>query len=124
MSIRQTAARVGLVAAGLAVVAGGAGVAHADMDRYTPGSHSWRTGSGAGAPNAMAAVMDTRADGNPVYTRYNRNYPSTELYSLWNKSGEGTTSYSGTGGVIWDMKTCVSNPAAEDLCSVWWSDDH
>ncbi|MFD8997337.1 MULTISPECIES: hypothetical protein [Streptomyces] len=121
MKVRGFAARAAVVAAGVVMVAGGATAAYADMDSYTSGAHSWRTGSGVGAPDRMAAVQDTKADGNSVYTSYNRDSQDGPMYTLHNKSGEGTTAYSGTGGVIYDMKACTSEPGPDD-CSAWWSD--
>lgn len=72
----------------------------------------------------VAGVMDTNADGNPVYTKYNRNYPDSDVYTLWNKSGKGTTAHSNSGGRIWDMQACTSYPYEPDNCSDWWTDNH
>ncbi|MBT2458872.1 hypothetical protein [Streptomyces sp. ISL-86] len=125
-NIRRWIARSGvaLAGAGLAVGVVASGSAFADMDIYESGEvHSWRTGSGAGYPNGMAAVMDTLADGNEVYTSYNRNYPDSTVYTLFNKSGSGTTAYSNGGGRIWDMKACTSVDYLPDHCSDWWTDN-
>ncbi len=121
MEIRRFATRAAVVTAGAMLVAGGATAAYADMDRYTAGAHSWRTGSGAGVPDRMAAVQDTKQDSVTVYTSYNRNYPNNEVFTIHNKSDKPQTVYSGSGGVIWDMKACESYPGP-DTCSDWWSD--
>lgn len=71
----------------------------------------------------MAAVMDTNADGNSVYTKYNRNHPNNTVYTLHNAGGKGTTAYSNGGGRIWDMKACTSYPNYPDNCSDWWTDN-
>ncbi|MBD0673720.1 hypothetical protein BU198_24155 [Streptomyces sp. CBMA156] len=88
------------------------------MDRYTSGAHAWRTNG-----DSQVAVQDTRADDNPVKAEYNRDAGGTSLYTLWNKSGNGTTTYSGVGSRVWDLRVCTSIWAAPDDCSVWWSDD-
>lgn len=118
--MKRTFRRVGTVLLGAGLIGGFAGVtsASADMDRYTSGAHSWRAGGGG-----QAAVADTKADSTTVYTEYNRNHPSQELYTLHNQSGSGTTAYSGKGGKIWDMRACTSYRGPDD-CSSWWSDDN
>ncbi|MFG2713426.1 hypothetical protein ACGFX2_23105 [Streptomyces goshikiensis] len=126
-NIRRWIARSGVAVAGAGLAVGivASGSAFADMDIYNAGeAHSWRTGSGAGYPNGMAAVMDTAANGDSVYTSYNRNYPDNTTYTLHNKSGSGTTTYSNGGGRIWDMKVCSSYSVYPDDCSDWWTDNH
>ncbi|MFI9235682.1 hypothetical protein [Streptomyces sp. NPDC053079] len=90
------------------------------MDLYDSGAvHSWRS------YKTKAAVEDIKADSHAVYTRYNRNYPDNEVYTLWNKSGYGSSPvWSGSGGRIWDMRACVSLQAEPDSCSDWWTDNH
>ncbi|MFF9010530.1 hypothetical protein ACF087_32655 [Streptomyces goshikiensis] len=126
-NIRRWIARSGVAVAGAGLAVGivASGSAFADMDIYNSGqSHAWRTGSGVGYPNGVAAVMDTASDNNSVYTSYNRNYPDSEVYNLHNRSGSGTTAYSNGGGRIWDMKSCTSLDLRPDDCSDWWTDNH
>ncbi|MEV0262785.1 hypothetical protein AB0I49_15790 [Streptomyces sp. NPDC050617] len=113
--------RLAVTTAGAAIAFGvvGTTTAFADMDLYDSGAvHSWRSYS------TKAAVEDTKGDSHSVYTRYNRNYPDNDVYTLWNKSGQGTKVWSNEGGRIWDMRACVSLQAEPDSCSDWWTDNH
>ncbi|GCD38547.1 hypothetical protein OEIGOIKO_06363 [Streptomyces chrestomyceticus JCM 4735] len=114
----RLATRAAVVIAGVAIAAGST-TAFADMDRYTSGAHSWRTGAGK-----QVGLQDTKGDRNSVKAEYNRNRPSNTLYTLWNHSGQGTKVYSNMGGKVWDMRVCTEIDKWPDDCSNWWSDDH
>ncbi|MFG2715429.1 hypothetical protein ACGFX2_33490 [Streptomyces goshikiensis] len=129
MNVRKSVARMTATMGGavLALSVLGGTAAYADMDLYgteqsahDAGAHSYRAGSDLN----IAAIEDIRGDSHSVYTRYNRNYPSTQLYTKWEKDGYGHTAFSGTGGRIWDMKACISMQNNFDECSDWWTDNH
>ncbi|QHC31955.1 hypothetical protein [Streptomyces sp. HF10] len=113
----RSAVTVAGAALALGVVTGGS--AFADMDLYKSGAvHSWRSGTG------VAAVEDTKADGNDAYAKFNRNYPDKTGYEVRVTSGSGTKAYSPSGSRIWDMQACVGIDQWPDDCSDWWTDNH
>ncbi|MHC6627803.1 hypothetical protein ACYTFC_17190 [Streptomyces globosus] len=67
--------------------------------------------------NTRVAVADTKQDGHPVYANYRRN--TDGQYTLWNKSGSGTTTTSGAGATIYIIQACVSIDAWPDSCDSW-----
>ncbi|SDO11189.1 hypothetical protein SAMN04487981_108286 [Streptomyces sp. cf386] len=86
--------------------------AFADQDVKAIWGHGYRTSSDHG----VAAVKDLGDDGNEVYVQYTRSGHGDKIFTLWNKKGKGTTTYSGDGGTVTIKKVCRSISAAPDYC--------
>ncbi|MFE5723422.1 MULTISPECIES: hypothetical protein [Streptomyces] len=67
--------------------------------------------------NTRVAVKDTKQDGNPVYVNYKRENSGSQ-YTLWNKSGSGTTMTSNSGAAVYVIQACVSLGGWPDKCDV------
>jgi hypothetical protein len=86
--------------------------AFADQDITVIWGHGYRVNSNHG----VAAVKDTAADDNEVYVQYTRSGHGDEIFTLWNKKGSGTTTYSGDGGTVTIKKVCRSISLRPDVC--------
>ncbi|MFE5723453.1 hypothetical protein [Streptomyces erythrochromogenes] len=102
------------VAVGALVILGSAPAVASNIDSYKDGQvHAYSYGT-----NTRVAVSDTKKDGHPVYVNYRRDF-SSEIYSLWNKSGEGTTQTSGSGNAVYTLRACVNIDGWPDKCDSW-----
>ncbi|MEU9381188.1 hypothetical protein AB0D38_09405 [Streptomyces sp. NPDC048279] len=86
--------------------------AFADQDIKVIWGHGYRVSSDHG----VAAVKDLADDGNEVYVQYTRAGHGDDIYTLWNKKGDGTTTYSGHGGTVTIKKVCRSISLRPDVC--------
>ncbi|GEJ99529.1 hypothetical protein ACWDU8_12475 [Streptomyces sp. NPDC003388] len=107
----KTIGRLVAVALGLSVLAT-ATPAFADQDIKVIWGHGYRTDSDHG----VAAVKDLADDDNEVYVQYTRAGHGSEIFTLWNKKGKGTTTYSGHGGTVTIKKVCRSISLRPDVC--------
>ncbi|KPC64622.1 hypothetical protein ADL29_10480 [Streptomyces chattanoogensis] len=80
------------------------------------GATAW---SPAGGSAGKIAVKDGSDDGDPAKAEYYRHDSAGTKRTLWNKSGPGTTSYSGDGSKIIKFKACHENDWDDDDCSGW-----
>ncbi|THA83657.1 hypothetical protein [Streptomyces sp. A0592] len=67
--------------------------------------------------NTRVAVEDTKQDGYPVYVNYKRENSGSQ-YTLWNKSGSGTTQTSAAGAAVYVIQACVSLSGWPDKCDI------
>ncbi|MEU8851806.1 hypothetical protein AB0C70_37530 [Streptomyces sp. NPDC048564] len=86
--------------------------AFADQDVKAIWGHGYRTSADKG----VAAVKDLGDDGNEVYVQYTRSGHGSKIFTLWNKKGKGTTTYSGDGGTVTIKKVCRSISLSSDYC--------
>jgi len=83
------------------------------------------TGGGATAwspaknDSGRIAVKDGSNDGDPAKAEYYRSSSAGTKRTLWNKSGPGTTAYSGDGSRIIKFQACDENDWDSDDCSGW-----
>ncbi|MFI2373076.1 hypothetical protein [Streptomyces sp. NPDC018833] len=100
------------------------GVAPAAAYEYIAlsGTGEARAYNNTSSSSAYAGAWDSSLDGdayNPVYNTYYRTAsPDTER-NLWNKTGAGTLTTSGTGSSLYKMRICESIPLQFDPCSGW-----
>ncbi|MEU3748141.1 MULTISPECIES: hypothetical protein [Streptomyces] len=85
-----------------------------DMYGEKEGAKAWSYGT-----NASIAVSDTKADGDETYATYHRR--TTDNHELRNKSGSGTTVYSGADATnyVRALKACQEKDFQPDPCSAW-----
>ncbi|WP_327286690.1 MULTISPECIES: hypothetical protein [unclassified Streptomyces] len=103
--------KAAMIALGAFAVLGSSPAMAYDINSYKDGAvHAYSYGT-----NTRVAVSDTKQDGHPVYVNYKRE-TSSDLYTLWNKSGNGTTITSASGGMIYVIQACVSIDAWPDSC--------
>ncbi|KAF0650304.1 MULTISPECIES: hypothetical protein [Streptomyces] len=120
MLTKRLSVGVGLVA-GIVML----GVAPASAYQYIALSGTGEArayNNAAGSTSAYAGAWDSSLDGdayNPVYNTYYRTAsPDTER-NLWNKTGAGTLTTSGSGSRLYKMRICESVPLQFDPCSGW-----
>lgn len=110
--IARTAASVAVAAA---VVFVAAPAAAKTLDSYAAGAHGFSYST-----NRSAAVTDTKADGNEVYTNYQRTGES--VLRVTNHNGNGSTAYSpNRTPAIFRIQACVEIDFAPDSCDSWRS---
>ncbi|KIX78938.1 hypothetical protein ACN6AT_05000 [Streptomyces sp. JL4002] len=85
-----------------------------DMYGKRGGAEAWSRGT-----NGAVAVKDNKADGDETYAEYHRR--RTDGHELRNKSGSGTTVYSGmdTDNYVRALKACQEIDFQPDECSAW-----
>ncbi|KMS74637.1 hypothetical protein ACM01_13605 [Streptomyces viridochromogenes] len=86
--------------------------AFADQDVKAIWGQAYRTN----ADHGVAAVKDLADDDNEVYVQYTRSGHGSRIFTLWNKKGKGTTTYSGDGGTVTIKRVCRSISLASDYC--------
>ncbi|WP_411071184.1 hypothetical protein [Streptomyces sp. cmx-4-25] len=85
-----------------------------DMYAKIGGAIAWSYGT-----NASVAVSDTAADGDETYSDYDRR--TTSGHELRNRSGAGTTVYSGADSTnyVRRLNACQESDFAPDDCTGW-----
>ncbi|MEF9886781.1 hypothetical protein [Streptomyces sp. P9-A4] len=86
------------------------------LDSYATGAHAWSYGS-----NTSVGLSDTIADGDSVYVNYFRTSSVSDMKTLHNKSGNGTTVYSPAGTAVTKIQACLSLDFETDSCDSWRS---
>lgn len=117
--------RIAIVASALGIVTLlGAAPTFAYQTATLKGTGQARVYSNSTASSAKVGAWDDVPDSNPVYSRYFRSASTGTERTLWNKTGAGTETYSGTGSWVTKAKICESQIAQPDDCSVFVAMKH
>ncbi|MGW3197209.1 hypothetical protein ACWDBD_21975 [Streptomyces sp. NPDC001118] len=103
---------IGVAVAGMAML--GASPAMA-LSAWGPSSKSYAETRAGDSQVALSIYTNQYA-----HTDYYRTTDPSDPYHLWNKSAKNTTTYSGKGGKIVQMRTCNWVKDNDDECSRWY----
>ncbi|MFF4963097.1 hypothetical protein ACFY2Z_40145 [Streptomyces sp. NPDC001222] len=103
---------IGVAIAGVAML--GASPAMA-LSAYSPSAKAYAETHASDSQVSLAIYTDQWA-----HADYYRTTDPSDPYHLWNKSAKDTTSWSGKGGKVTQIRTCNWVKDNDDECSRWY----